>query len=41
MWAVLVGKLGFRFTSGRELYENGELTLFEYSALPNVKKTKK
>ena len=37
--AVLVGKLGFRLTSGRELYENGELTLYEYSALPQVNKT--
>ena len=38
---TMVGKLGFRLTSGRELYENGEITLFEYSALPQVDKTKK
>tara|TARA_Y100000748_G_C15280926_1_gene404525 strand:+ start:71 stop:613 length:543 start_codon:yes stop_codon:yes gene_type:complete len=37
--AVLEDKLGFRLTSGRELYENGKLTLFEYSALPYVNKT--
>eukprot|EP00937_MAST-01D_sp_MAST-1D-sp2_P008260 g8260.t1 len=37
--AVLVGKLGFRLTSGRKLYEYGQLMLFEYWALPDINKT--
>ena len=38
---MLVGKLGFRLTSGRELYNNGKLKLFEYSALSPRDKTTK
>ena len=38
---VIAEKLNYELTNGKELYEQGKLTLFEYSALPDINKTTK
>ena len=38
---AIAEKLDYELTNGMELYDEGKLTLFEYSALPDVNKTTK